>query len=359
MHRNANTAWFIGRMCMLTLCLQLHQPALAHCQIDKVAELPVETVSNEMLAHGDIDGKPIKVIVDTGSMQSMIWGAAATRLGLRVSSGHNAAHLYGLGGESLLEETVLKELRFGDFTVHDLRIPVAGDVRTDFDLLLGEDFWSVTSLEFDLKHHVIRMLNPSGCKAAELPYWAKTYSMVDLVASPRDSRRVEVEVQLNGHALRALIDSGAARSLVSKSMADEAGAAYLGTSERINGIGTHSLESWIGTFQRFSLGDETINNVQLRIAQLSQNVKGERVGSRLPVNLVKMPDMLLGADFLQAHRVLIDNSTRKVVFTYEGGPVFQTSELNQSSASTPSTAAEPASPDAAAAAGTSSDPQHH
>jgi hypothetical protein len=33
--------------------------------------------------------------------------------------------------------------------------------------------------------------------------------------------------------------------------------------------------------------------------------------------------MLLGMDFLRAHRVLIDNATRKMVFTYEGGPVFQ------------------------------------
>ena|SRR5579862_958532 len=348
--RNANGAWCIARLCMLTLCLQLHQAALGHCQIGQVAEIPVEFVSNEVLAHGEIDGQPIKVIIDTGSMQSMIWRAAAARLGLPLAAGPQAAHLYGLGGESRLEQTVIKELRFGTFAVTDLRIPAAGDVRANFDLLLGDDFWSVSSLEFDLKHHVIRMLNPNGCKAAELPYWAKTYSMADLIASPRDTRKIEVEVQLNGHTLRALIDSGAARSLVSRSMADAVGVSYQGASERINGIGTHSLESRIGTFQRFTLGDETINNVQLRVANLSQNGKGERLGTRLPVNVVKMPEMLLGADFLQAHRVLIDNSTRKIVFTYEGGPVFQTLEPNQLNASTPGTAAEPPSGGAATAA---------
>jgi hypothetical protein len=47
--------------------------------------------------------------------------------------------------------------------------------------------------------------------------------------------------------------------------------------------------------------------------------------------------MLLGMDFLRAHRVLIDNATRKMVFTYEGGPVFQISkpaESNEASSGT-------------------------
>ena len=32
--------------------------------------------------------------------------------------------------------------------------------------------------------------------------------------------------------------------------------------------------------------------------------------------------MLLGADFLRAHRVLIAHSQRKIYFTYAGGTVF-------------------------------------
>jgi predicted aspartyl protease len=358
MYRKTRAAWNVGRGCLL-ICFLSHQPVSAHCQIDQVAEIPVEFVSNQVLAHGEIDGQPIKVFFDTGSMQSMIWRPAAVRLNLPLSAGPTTAHLYGVGGETRLQETVLKELRFGNFVVKDLRIPAAGDIHTNFDLLLGDDFWSVSSLEFDLKHHVVRMLNPNGCKVEELAYWAKTYSMADLIASPHDSRKIQVDVKLNGHMLRALVDSGAARSVVSKTIADGAGVSYQEASARIGGIGTHSLESWVGTFQTFTLGDETIKNVQLRVAQLGNNLKGQKLGSRLPVNMMSAPDMLLGADFLQAHRVLIDNSTRKVVFTYEGGPVFQTLEPGQLSASTPSSAAEPPSGDAATAAPSSSNSQDH
>jgi hypothetical protein len=37
---------------------------------------------------------------------------------------------------------------------------------------------------------------------------------------------------------------------------------------------------------------------------------------------VAAPDMLLGADFLRSHRVLIAHSQRKIYFTYAGGAVF-------------------------------------
>ena len=33
--------------------------------------------------------------------------------------------------------------------------------------------------------------------------------------------------------------------------------------------------------------------------------------------------MLLGADFLRAHRLLVAHSQRKIYFTYAGGTVFQ------------------------------------
>jgi hypothetical protein len=69
-----------------------------------------------------------------------------------------------------------------------------------------------------------------------------------------------------------------------------------------------------------------INNTQLRVAQLGKYQTMVRIGSRIPVAAVPEPGMLLGMDFLRSHRILVDNATRKMVFTYEGGPVFQISD---------------------------------
>jgi hypothetical protein len=69
------------------------------------------------------------------------------------------------------------------------------------------------------------------------------------------------------------------------------------------------------------------------------------IRSRIPVPAAGAhePEMLLGLDFLRAHRILVDNSMRKMVFTYEGGPVFETTGPSQSNGAAP-TGADPAQP---------------
>jgi hypothetical protein len=150
--------------------------------------------------------------------------------------------------------------------------------------------------------------------------------MADLVASPSDLRAIRVNVLLNGHPIRAQLDSGSSATLLAKSVADFAGVHYVSTSAEVVGIGEHSLQTWVADVQSLKLGDESINNTQLRVAQLGKYQTTSRTGSRISVPLGTEPAMLLGMDFLRAHRIIVDNATRKMVFTYEGGPVFQISK---------------------------------
>jgi hypothetical protein len=299
-------------------------PAHARCQVGNVVAIPVVIDNNQLLARGAIDGHAVRVLIDTGSNMSLIWRSAAARLGLRLI-GAPRRRLFGLGGESRVDETLVEELRVETFTAMGLRIPVAGDRPSSVDFILGEDFLSRDSLEFDLRHGVVRTMETTGCSPAELPYWSKTYSMADLVASPRDAQAIRVNVVLNGHAVRAQIDSGSSVSLIAKSVADSIGIHYVSASSELVGIGNRSLQIWIAEVQSFKLGDESINNAQLRVAQLGKYETMGRIGSRIPVAAVPEPGMLLGMDFLRSHRILVDNATRKTVFTYEGGPVFQIS----------------------------------
>ena len=66
-------------------------------------------------------------------------------------------------------------------------------------------------------------------------------------------------------------------------------------------------------------GDEVIRNPDIAFASLE--VPGVRTGSRLSATR-EIRDMLLGVDFLRAHRVFVAHSQRKFYFTYTGGPVF-------------------------------------
>jgi predicted aspartyl protease len=299
-------------------------PTHARCHVENVAAIPVAVDNNQLLARGAIDGHAVRVLIDTGSNMSLIWRSAAERLGLRLI-GAPRRRLFGLGGESRVDETFVEELRVETFTVKGLRIPVAGDRPSSVDFILGEDFLSRDSVEFDVRHGVVRTMETTGCTPAELPYWSKTYSMADLVASPRDAQAIRVNVVLNGHAVRAQIDSGSSVSLIAKSVADSIGVHYVSAGSELVGIGNRSLQIWIADVQSFKLGDESIHDTQLRVAQLGKYLTMGRIGSRIPVAAVPEPGMLLGMDFLRSHRILVDNATRKTVFTYEGGPVFQIS----------------------------------
>jgi hypothetical protein len=76
------------------------------------------------------------------------------------------------------------------------------------------------------------------------------------------------------------------------------------------GYGKNSVDSWTGQFETFAIGDEVIRNPRIRFADLAQHTGDSQAG------------MLLGADFLHSHRVLVSRSQGKLYFTYAGGTVF-------------------------------------
>jgi hypothetical protein len=126
-----------------------------------------------------------------------------------------------------------------------------------------------------------------------------------------------------------LLDSGAFSTVVTKSQAaalgvtpESAGVTAGGCSF---GLGQKTVEFWLGTFESLRIGDELIRNPRIRFAdtwKFSTYKSGGLISQRLAA-----PDMLLGADFLRSHRVLIAHSQRKMYFTYAGGTVFEVQSL--------------------------------
>jgi len=234
----------------------------------------------------------------------------------------------GIGGETYVYSTSVKQLTLDKYSVRNLTLPViAVDAGPAFDMILGENFFSHSTVEFDLAHSAIRLFDPKGCHAEQLSYWSTAYQLADLIASPVDSNRIETTVLLNGKALRAVLDTGAMFSIVSLTAAATAGVTPdspgVKPAGRWHGVGRNVVDSWIGTFDSFTIGDETIRNAKLVIQDRTKSDEVKALQSRIPVSVEASP-MLIGADFFLAHRVLIYGAERKMVFTYLGGPVFDT-----------------------------------
>lgn len=299
--------------------------AASNCKMFRVAEWPVRSERGHLVVDGAINGQKIGVMLDTGGI-SMIPRSAADRLGLtrRTARGYR---LFGIGGESYVESTFVDEFKVGELARKSWEVMVAGerDLGKSIDVILGEDVFEQVDLEFDLPHKVVRLFRAENCEGVALGYWApQGTGQVDIGSGSR----IIVTVKINGQPMQAELDSGAGVSVLDKPAAerlgigpDSPGAMFLGKG---SGVGASSVDYWIAPVKSFSIGDEAITDTAMRFADLFKDATyATRFASRLQQKNENLPTMVLGADFLRAHRVLVAHSQRKMYFTYEGGPVFQ------------------------------------
>ena len=280
----------------------------SECKLIRIAEWPVRIVNNSLFVNGAINGQPVYVLIDTGATQSFIARSAARRLGLPLLE--TQAMATGVGGVARVGIAHLEEFRVGDTMRRNWQVTAVGEQDLgSVAFALGWDFLGQADVEFDLVNSAIRLHVAKDCrKGVSLAYWARDGAGEARIGWDSWDRRVALTVRINGETVRALLDSGASISLV-----DLRYAARIGVTPQMPGAvaarpvlgisGTRN--TWVAPFQSFQIGDEIITNPRIHIAELPSDRQ-----------------MILGADFLRAHRVLISNSQSKLFFTYSGGPVF-------------------------------------
>ncbi|MGZ6011291.1 MAG: hypothetical protein ACXWK0_05605, partial [Caulobacteraceae bacterium] len=72
------------------------------------------------------------------------------------------------------------------------------------------------------------------------------------------------------------------------------------------------IDASIAVFPELLLGDETIKNLPLAVADIFPDARTD-----------KLPQVVLGADFFRSHRVYISREQKKMYFSYMGGVLFQ------------------------------------
>jgi len=302
--------------------------AASNCKFVKIADWPVRPERGWAIVDGAVNGQEVGVMLDTGS-GTLILRSAAERLGLTRKQ-VPGARAFGVGGETYVEAALVDELRVGQITRKNWQMIVAGEKDFDrrIDVILGEDFFSQVDVEFDLPHNAVRLFQPKDCDGVRLAYWATQGAGEIEMESYNDAgSRIMLTVQINGQAMRAQLDSGSYTSVLDNSAAERLGitrdSAGVVRGGQGGGLGGKSVDFWTAPLQSFTIGDETIHDTTMRFGDLWKDATYRSTGSLVARKLEGNPAMLLGADFLRAHRVLVAHSQRKIYFTYEGGPVFQ------------------------------------
>ena len=316
---------------------------MAACDLKQFGELPVETGHGILYVKGAVNGQPTELIADTGSSMTLMWRDRAEALKVHFGNG-SGVNIYGVGGRAPVQLAYLDSLSLGSHTIRNFRVYVidSPSLGREASMLLGSDFFSQTDVEFDLADNVIRLIQDKGCTGPQMVYWNKPYSQVSYRGGNAQVTGMYVTVMLNGQPVEAELDSGSSVTIIDASLAARLGAtpvdAAKGVQQEGKGIGYKSLPSRAVLFASFSLGDETIKNAKLQAGPLFNAIHVDRTGTRLgtPETAGELPRMLLGADFLRAHRLMISPSHQMMYFSYMGGPVFDISSAsNRAPTATP------------------------
>jgi predicted aspartyl protease len=294
-------------------------PRASNCRLVEIAKWPVMIARSGLVVDGTVNGRKIGILLDTGATRTMMFRAAAERLNLTVRPFTTAERaqlsvwVAGSTGDSIAETTVVDELTIAGSTRRNWQMVVVGerDPGDGIGVVLGEDFFRNFDMEFDLSNRAIRFFQPRNCNDVSLAYWSTGQTLevqFEFVGAKRS--RILVPVRINGLPIVALFDTGANRSLVSRHVASRLGVRPdtpgVVAAGQFGGIGKDLSDAWIGPFESFEIGNEALKDTAIAFGNIGTEYQ-----------------MLLGLDFLFAHRLLVSHTQRKIYFTYLGGPVFK------------------------------------
>jgi tetratricopeptide (TPR) repeat protein len=309
-------------------------PAFAGCTLAKLADLPVTMEDERPVMPVKINGTDTRLMVDSGAFYSMLSPGSAAELKLKLELPPHDFRVWGIGGSTETWVTTVKDFTLIGMPLHNVQFIVGGNELNGAAGVLGQNLLRIADVEYDLAAGVIRLLRPKGCSKETLAYWAKSgpLSVVDIEPTNALFPHTIATAYLNGTKIRVIFDSGAGASLLTLHAAERAGVKPDGPgvipAGFWHGIGERPVQTWIGPFASFKLGDEEIRNTHLRIGDTPRMADA---------------DMLLGADFFLSHRIYVSNDQSRLYFTYNGGKVFNLTTTPQEAAqSTPDAPAEAA-----------------
>lgn len=308
--------WIFAALMALSAAQATAAPS--ECKLVRIEEWPVHTERNLPIIDGEINGNKVGILIDTGSRRSFVTRSAVARMMLTRTN----------VGTTGLESVRLEELRIGPARRRDWNVLVSPE--QDFgsqvvSLILGYDFFAGVDFEFDLANRTVRLFQARDCADSSLAYWSDAKPVE---AQIQGSGEILVSVAVNGRPMLAILDSGASVSALT--MAESV---RLGVNAKTPGVitagcsigvGRPALDYWSAPFETFVVGNEVIRNPTLRIADFTRETSVNQVGGSQSNRFAAEPQMILGMDFLRAHRIFVANSRRRMYFTYAGGTVFPT-----------------------------------
>ncbi|MEO7493338.1 MAG: aspartyl protease family protein [Massilia sp.] len=284
------------------------------CKYRLLGSLPLRYHGSSMgvTTEGNINGVPAVLLVDTGAYDTKLTRFATDKRDMHL--GPTFMQARGIGGSTRLYQTRVKNFDVGPIKSEGRGAMLVIDEmgrRPSFDAIVAANFLLQLDLEVSLAEKKIKFFEPNNCRDTFLGYWD-----AEAVAVPLEFRSTApqpmIDVEIDGLKLRAMIDTGAGRTIISlpalKKLGLTADSPGMTAMSDGAGVGGKLARSFSYRFKQFSVGSEMIQNPEISVGDFE----------------LEGFDMLLGNDFMRSHRILLASSQNKVYLSYIGGPPFST-----------------------------------
>jgi predicted aspartyl protease len=273
-------------------------PEAVPCQLQSIADLPMTARQDQIEVVSQIKGLGVPLIIDTGAANGLLSLETTVALHLRPEL-QNRTQLSGIGGTANgLNVDVALKLGQADFLSRMTVAELPGE-----NGMIGGDMLHRYDLEIDMAKRRVRLWQAHGCRAQDLP-WRGPRMTVPLNVGL--GYKLSLPVSINGHKLDALLDSGAGRTTIRSSAAEDLGAATQppGAHPTVRGVDGRQIEAKIYQFDRLDIGSAHTDHPALLVA---------------PIQLPGGNAMVLGLDWLRGNRVWIAYRTGEL-FAQPVGP---------------------------------------
>lgn len=293
---------------LLAACAPQPEPGSAEaCRIEQVATAPLlppdPPSTSRWAVEVLLDGKPARMMLDSGANGLSISTEAALRLGLR-QRGDMRASTTGLGGTVYRRVFEADTVAIGAQTrPHPTLLVETTDAQSagrGFDGILGMEVFDRNDVEIDFPARTLSLYRARFCPQGRPPWQGGFLSFPRAGAGQhRTGNHPMIEVRLDGRPAHALVDTGATITVVDQSFAVAAGAPAEPPDGAPRGTtGTMSeatLPMWLHRFGALEIGPVRIVQPELWITDLGMAA-----------------DMILGLSHIGRMRIWISNGSDMV-----------------------------------------------
>lgn len=291
----------LGAAAPILLAACQGSPGGSTCTVQWHSTLPVVMRDSVAVVPARINGETVGLGVDSGAQTTVVTPELVATLDLRPDPGMSARRLAGLGGNAYSQMVALGSLQLGGVVYRKIDVFAAslgalgrGDLAVSG--LIGEDLLSRYDVGLDIGHREISLYTVRGCATVSPPWGTATPTPIRL----SEHNHLVFPVELDGHRLTAMLDTGAGGDLLLERGAD---ALHL-TPDLLahdsvvadQGIGERAVSNRMHRFATLQVGGETIHAPMIAVSD----------GSDPGV------DLILGMEFLHDRQVFVSHATAQM-----------------------------------------------